>query len=95
MVEVLRAAGYEEVERGGSRTFGEVPDITGLRGIHIECKRVERLNLSEAMHQAERDAARFKDGMPCVFHRRNREEWCVTMRLSDWVKLYENSLLWL
>ncbi|MEG1577003.1 MAG: hypothetical protein RR366_09480, partial [Clostridium sp.] len=27
-------------------------DVMGLSGIHIECKRVERLNIQEAMEQA-------------------------------------------
>ncbi len=31
-------------------------DVVGLPGIHIECKRVERLNLHDAMDQAVRDA---------------------------------------
>ena len=30
-------------------SFGEVADITGLPGIHIEVKRVEKLNVCEAM----------------------------------------------
>lgn len=85
---VLRAHGYE-TQRGGSLTFGDVPDITGLPGIHIECKRVERLNLHAAMEQAIQDADRFHDGAPAVFHRRNREGWLVTMRLSDWLALYK------
>ena len=78
-----------EVQRGGSLTFGTVPDLVGLPGIHIECKRVERLNLYEAMRQAQRDAERFQDGAPCVFHRRNRKPWLVTMQLTDWMKLYK------
>ena len=69
-------------------TFGEVPDLTGLPGIHIEVKRVERLNLEEAMRQSIRDAERFKDGWPCVVHRKNRFPWLVTMRLMDWLTLY-------
>lgn len=69
---VLKGYGYE-VQRGGSLTFGTVPDLVGLPGVHIECKRVERLNLYEAMQQAQRDAERFQDGAPCVFHRRNRK----------------------
>lgn len=77
-----------DVRRGGSLSYGSLPDLYGLPGVHIEVKRVERLNLSEAMKQAERDSARFKDGFPAVFHRRNRGEWLVTMRLTDWVKLY-------
>ena len=30
-------------------------DVIGLPGIHIECKRVERLNIDDAMLQAIRD----------------------------------------
>ena len=76
------------MEWGGSQTYGKVPDISGLPGIHIECKRVERLNVPEAMNQAIADADRFHDGLPALFHRRNRAPWLVTMRLSDWLKLY-------
>ena len=87
LVSVLKKYGFD-TERGGSQTFGTVPDITGLPGIHIEVKRVERLNISEAMRQSVRDSERFKDGMPAVFHRRNREDWLVTMRLGDWIEVY-------
>ncbi len=60
--------------------------MVGLPGIHVECKRVEKLNLLDAMGQAMRDA---KDGeLPTVFHRRDRCEWLVTMRLEDWFSLF-------
>ena len=87
LASLLRSHGYE-ISRGGSLSFGTVPDLEGLPGIHIECKRVERLNISEAMRQAVRDSERFCDGSPAVFHRRNREDWLVTMRFEDWIKLY-------
>ena len=45
---LLRAHGYD-IEWGGSLSFGEVPDLLGLPGVHIEVKRVERLNVPEAM----------------------------------------------
>ena len=83
----LREYGYE-IERGGSLSFGEVPDLVGLPGVHIECKRVERLNVPEAMQQAVKDSARFQDGMPALFHRRNRQPWLVTLRLEDFMQLY-------
>ena len=70
---LLSAAGYE-CQRGGSLSFGEIPDVLGLPGIHIEVKR--------------RDSDRMLDGMPALFHRRNRSPWLVTMRLEDWLKLY-------
>lgn len=88
LANILREHGYN-VTRGGSMTFGAVPDLEGLEGIHIECKRVERLNIGEAMKQAERDAQRFKDGAPTVFHRKNGGKWLVTMQLTDWIRLYE------
>ena len=61
-------------------------DVIGLPGIHIECKRVERLNIDEAMLQAIRDG---REGeYPAVFHRKNNCKWLVTMRLDDWIEMY-------
>lgn len=87
---ILQQHGYD-CTRGGSLSFGEVPDLSGLPGIHIEVKRVERLNVGEAMEQSIRDSERMLDGMPTLFHRRNRKPWLVTMRLSDWIQLYMES----
>lgn len=64
-----------------------MPDLSGLPGVHIECKRAEALRLSEWMEQARRDAERF-GGLPAVFHRRSCEGWRVTMELPDWLALY-------
>lgn len=86
---ILRERGYR-IERGGSQTYGEVPDLLGLPGVHIEVKRVERLNVPGAMTQAIRDAARF-GGVPCLFHRRSRSPRLVTMQLADWLELYERA----
>ena len=65
LAEQLRQYGYE-IQRGGSMTFGSVPDLVGLPGVHIECKRVEKLRLDEAMQQAITDSERFHDGVPAV-----------------------------
>lgn len=62
-------------------------DVVGIDGLHIECKRVERLNLTDAMDQAKRDAR--SGEMPVVMHRKNHEEWKVTLRLDDFMKLWE------
>ena len=90
LTEILNAHGYP-VTWGGSQTYGTVPDISGLPGIHIEVKRVERLNLHAAMEQSVKDSLRFQDGLPAVFHRRNRSPWLVTLRLYDWLRLYKRS----
>ena len=87
LAHILQDLGYN-IDRGRAQNFGKIPDVSGLPGIHIEVKRVERLNISQAMAQAVRDAERFQDGAPAVFHRRNREPWLVTMQLQDWMELY-------
>lgn len=82
---ILQGYGYP-VEPGRAQSYGEVPDLTGLPGIHIECKRCEVLRLSEWLAQARRDADRF-GGLPAVFFRRSREPWAVVMQLEDWMQL--------
>lgn len=69
------------------------PDVSadGLENYHFEVKRVEKLNIAEAMHQAERDAS--EGIIPVVAHRRNREAWLITMRFSDWVDVIKNEML--
>lgn len=65
-------------------------DVVGLPGIHIECKRVEKLNIYEAVEQSINDA---REGeMPTVMHRKNHKDWLVTMTMEDWMKLYERRL---
>ena len=88
LVRLLRAQGIP-AEPGKPVSFGETPDITGIRGIHAEIKRRENVNLSAALAQAAADSVKFGDGLPVVFHRRNRETWRATMALEDWLALYE------
>lgn len=78
---ILQGYGYP-VEAGRAQSYGEVPDLSGLPGIHIECKRAETLRLSES--------ERFEDGAPAVFFRRSRSPWCVVMKLGDWMAIYKN-----
>lgn len=85
---ILQSHGYP-VEAGRAQSYGEVPDLSGLPGVHIEVKRVERLNVPEAMGQAIRDSEKFHDGTPVLFHRRSRSPWLVTMLMEDWIDLYE------
>lgn len=89
LANILKERGYD-ARRGQqySGISGDA-DVVGLDGIHIEAKRVERLNLYDAMEQSVRDA---REGeVPTVFHRKDRKEWLVTMRLEDWLQLYEQN----
>lgn len=83
----------------GAATFGSKiggADLMGLPYIHAELKRTERLNLRDAMRQAEHSiAASSLDHAPTVITRKDREATCdsiVAMRLSDWLHLYRSFL---
>jgi hypothetical protein len=68
--------------RRGQQFSGlEGEDVVGLPGIHIECKRVEKLNIETAINQSIKDAK--PDQVPAVFHRKNRKPWLVTFLLED------------
>ena len=87
LAEKLRELGY--CARRGQQYSGANgdADVVGIPGLHIECKRVEKLNLDDAMSQSIRDA---REGeIPVVIHRRNRQNWKVTMRLEDFMSLWE------
>ncbi|GAA0856826.1 hypothetical protein GCM10008916_08000 [Clostridium nitritogenes] len=85
----LREYGYNT--RRGQQYCGANgdADVVGLPNIHIECKRVEKLNIYNAISQAKADAK--ENELPTVFHRKDRSEWLVTMTLEDWIKIYKDS----
>ena len=87
LAKVFREHGYDA--RRGVQYCGANgdADVTGLPGIHVECKRVEKLNFYEAMIQAAHDAR--PGELPAVFSRRNNSPWLVTMRLEDWMPLFQ------
>lgn len=86
----LREYGYE-ARRGQqySGSNGDPDIVTNLPRIHIECKRVERLNIYDAIAQSQRDARNYE--IPVVMHRKNNSEWLVTMTLDDWISLYREA----
>lgn len=86
----LKEYGYKT--RRGQQYCGDNgdADVVGLPGIHIECKRVERLNIYDAISQAKADKKENELGV--VFHRKDRSEWLVTMTLDEWMKLYKGEL---
>ena len=88
LAQLLQGYGYD-VQPGQAVSYGATPDLVGLPGIHIECKRAEQLRVYDWIAQAERDAVRFGDGIPAVFFRRNRFPWLVVMCLQDWIELYQ------
>lgn len=89
LVQYLVSMGYTDAHRNDQRYVGghDNPDVDakGLKRLHLEVKRTERLNLSAAMKQAQSDAV---GRVPAVVSRRNREPWLISMRLSDFLTEY-------
>lgn len=65
---------------------GESADIVGLPFIHCEVKRVEKLNIDDALEQATRDCKEGK--IPVVFHRKNKKKWKATLDLDMFMAIY-------
>lgn len=74
----IRAYRNDQIFKGGKGNPDVSAEIAGIP-VHFEVKRVERLNISEAMAQAVHDA--LPGHLPAVAHRRNREKWLLTLPL--------------
>ncbi len=84
----LREHGFDA--RRGQQFKGspDSPDVVGLPGHHVECKRVEALSLYDAYTQACRDAAATE--IPLVAHRKNGKPhhplpWLAILSLDDYL----------
>jgi len=84
--EFCRKHGFEDARRGQQYNGLEGEDVVGLPGVHCEVKRVEKLNIQDAMNQSIRDAERGQT--PIVAHRKNRGEWMVTLPADEFLKLH-------
>ena len=83
----LQKYGYDARRSQQYAGINNDADVVGLPGVHLEVKRVEKLNIDNAMEQAIRDK---REGeKPVVMHRRNNKPWLVTMPLDEWMELYK------
>lgn len=79
LAQLLRTQGHLEARRGQQYCgLDGNADVIGVKGIHIECKRQEKIFDEMWMKQAEDDAR--KGEIPVVIYRRNREQWKVLIR---------------
>lgn len=83
----LQKYGYDARRSQQYAGINNDADVVGLPGVHLEVKRVEKLNIDNAMEQSIRDK---REGeKPVVMHRRNNKQWLVTMLFDDWMELYK------
>lgn len=88
---IFREYGYTGSRRTAQYcgNTGDASDVVGLPGIHVEAKHQETMRLYEWIEQANRDAAAGTERkLPAVFHKKNRADILVTMRLEDWMEIY-------
>lgn len=84
LAEFFRELGYtarRTQQYCGSAGDGDIV-VNELPTILWESKRVERLNIHEAVHRVAYDAGRTGQ-IGAVCHRRNGTEWLLTIRLAD------------
>ena len=92
LAQYLREKGWES-RRGQQFSGGQdSPDVVSTLPFHIECKRVERLQLYDSLKQAKRDSEG-SDKPPVVIHRKNREEWVAILSLNDFLDLVEKAVI--
>ena len=92
LLHLLEAHGIP-AHRNDQRFIGGVdrPDVYAeVYGVplHAECKRTERLRLSEAVAQAVHDSN--GHALPVVVHRSNRQPWLLTARLEDILQIWDD-----
>lgn len=84
-VSLLKEHGFE-ARRG--QQFKGTPDspdlVTNIDGVHFEVKRVEKLQLYEALEQARADADPAEHAI--VLHRRNGKPWVVIMYADEFLE---------
>lgn len=61
-------------------------DVVGVPYLHLEVKRTEKLRLDAAMEQSQRDSK--EDEIPVVVHRKDRQDWRITMKLEEFMPIY-------
>lgn len=85
LARLLTHQGYR-CRRGVQYSGGpDSPDVVGLPGIHIECKRAKTVLKKKAMEQAIHDCGK---NIPVVMYREDDDEWMVLMREKDWMTIY-------
>ena len=91
LAKFFRDHGFDDARRGVQyKGGGDSPDVAGLPGFHVECKRVEKGNLYDWLDQATQDAA--PGDTPLVCHRRNHRTWVAILPLTTLLRMInENS----
>lgn len=81
VAQLIRKHGFN-ARRG--QVFNHEPDIITDIPVHLEIKRQETTKIHEWMKQSTEQS---RGQSPAVVHRRNREDWLITMKFEDWLEI--------
>lgn len=88
LASLLRSQGYADARR--SQQYAGInsdADVVGIKGLHIECKRAERVSDEAFIQQAERDSR--AGDVPIVMFRRNKEKWKALLRQDVFMAIWQ------
>ena len=89
---LFKKHGYADAHRSVQYcgNTGDAADVIGIPGIHVECKHQEKMRLYEWLAQSISDSkAEGAGNLPTVVHKANNKPILVTMRIEDWMILYD------
>ena len=88
MANLCKKHGYKDARRS-QQYCGDAgdSDVVGFPGLFVEVKRVQKLNIENAMTKADEQA--IDNEIPVVAHRKDNKKWQVTMMADDWFKMYK------
>jgi hypothetical protein len=77
-------------QRGQQHKGGpDSPDVIGLYGVHMECKRIKKISrkyVVGGMDQSERESGEKEE--PTLMIREDRGKWYLVMDLERWIEMY-------
>ena len=87
VAELLRAEGWPNARRtsDGREQLARGDIANGPAGVHLEVKRVERLNIAACLRQLDADCP--DHDIPVLVHRSSRQPWLATMPLAELLPL--------
>jgi hypothetical protein len=88
-LEIAQLLGAQGIPARRGRQYSggpDSPDVLGLHGVHIECKRCEQLRLWPAIEQAKRETP--AGDIATVWHRANGRPWLVMLSAEDFIALW-------
>lgn len=85
-LEVVHILNEHGIDSRRGNVFYREPDIMDDTEIHWEVKRCEKTEIGKWYRQS---CEQGRGKIPVVVHRRSREDWMITMKFEDFLRLWK------